>query len=189
MKQSTTNFCMKIFKIVNPAHFMRPMISYLKEENKKDLIGAEIGVAGGDNSKRLLKTLSIKKLYLIEPWIEYEEDGKIKNYDKNEQKCRKLLKRWNNKIVYIKKTSREAVNDIPDDIDFIYIDGNHQYEFVKTDIELYYPKVKKGGCIGGDDFCGNFVGVVRAVLEYVDKHNVKLHSRINDWWFIKPKEK
>lgn len=30
--------------------------------------------------------------------------------------------------------------------------GNHDYEFVKKDIELYYPKLKKGGVLGGDNF-------------------------------------
>jgi len=189
MKQSTTDFCMKVFKIINPEHFMRPMISdFLKKENKKDLIGVEIGTASGDNAKCLLKTLSIKKLYLIDPWIEYSEDGKLKNYNKNEQKCRKRLSQWIDKIVYVKKYSEDAVGYLPDNVDFIYIDGNHQYEFVKKDIELYYPKVKAGGVLGGDDFCGNFIGVVRAVLEFVDKNNLKLQSRINDWWIVKPKE-
>ena len=28
-------------------------------------------------------------------------------------------------------------------IDAIYIDGDHSYEGVKNDLELYYPKVKK----------------------------------------------
>ena len=189
MKSSTTSFCMKAFKIVNPEHFMRPMIDFVRKENKKDLIGIEIGIASGENSKRLLKNLSIKKLYCIDPWIDYEEDNKIIRLYKSEQKCRKLLRRWNSKIDYIKKYSDDAIEDVPNNVDFIYIDGNHQYEFVKNDIELYYPKLKEGGIIGGDDFCGNFVGVVIAVLEFVDKHNLKLHSRINDWWIVKPKEK
>jgi len=185
----TISLCIKMFKIIYPEHFMRPMINFLKEENKKDLIGVEIGTASGENAKRILKTLSIKKLYLIEPWLTYEELGEIKDCNKSKQKCKKVLKKWNSKIVYVKKLSENAVNDIPDNVNFIYVDGNHKYAFVKKDIELYYPKVKPGGVIGGDDFCGNFVGVVRAVLEFVDKHNLELHSRINDWWIVKPKEK
>jgi predicted O-methyltransferase YrrM len=36
--------------------------------------------------------------------------------------------------------------------DWIYIDGNHQYEFVKQDLETYLPKIKTGGLIAGDDY-------------------------------------
>ncbi|MFP4121478.1 TylF/MycF/NovP-related O-methyltransferase [Coleofasciculus sp.] len=32
------------------------------------------------------------------------------------------------------------------------MDGNHLYEFVKKDLETYYPKVKTGGYITGDDY-------------------------------------
>ena len=176
---------MTMFKIANPEHFMRAMIRTIAKENKKDLVGCEIGVSRGENSKRLLKTLSIKKLYLVDPWIEYEEDNVKVSYENCEKIARKRLKPWSDKVVIIKGYSIGVAKHIPNNLDFVYIDGNHQYEYVKQDIELYYPKVKKGGIIGGDDFCGNQIGVIRAVLEFVDKNNLKLHSRINDWWIVK----
>lgn len=36
--------------------------------------------------------------------------------------------------------------------DWVYIDANHQYEFVRRDLDLYSPRVKKGGLITGDDY-------------------------------------
>ena len=36
--------------------------------------------------------------------------------------------------------------------DWIYIDGNHTYEYVKQDLEGYRPKVKPGGYMAGDDY-------------------------------------
>jgi hypothetical protein len=37
-------------------------------------------------------------------------------------------------------------------LDFIYIDANHAYDFVKEDIECWYPKVKPGGWVMGHDY-------------------------------------
>ncbi|MEP1930273.1 MAG: class I SAM-dependent methyltransferase, partial [Roseibium sp.] len=36
--------------------------------------------------------------------------------------------------------------------DWVYIDGNHLYDFVKEDIEICFRKVRSGGIIAGDDF-------------------------------------
>ena len=82
--------------------------------------------------------------------------------------------------------SEDAVDDIPM-VDFIYIDGNHSYDFVKRDIELYYPKVKDGGVIGGHDIY--FHEVQKAVFEFVIKNNLlnNLHAKYPDWWIIKEK--
>ena len=56
------------------------------------------------------------------------------------------------RIAIHKMRSDESHTHIPDKLDFIYIDGNHSYEGVKTDIELYYPKLRKGGLLMGDDY-------------------------------------
>jgi hypothetical protein len=52
--------------------------------------------------------------------------------------------------------------------DFIYIDGLHTYDGVKTDITNYLPLVKEGGVIGGHDYTNqipHLVGVYQAVNE------------------------
>jgi predicted O-methyltransferase YrrM len=37
-------------------------------------------------------------------------------------------------------------------LDFVFIDGNHAYEWVVQDIALWSKKVRKGGIIYGHDF-------------------------------------
>ena len=37
-------------------------------------------------------------------------------------------------------------------LDFVYIDGNHAYDFVKQDMEMWWPKLKKGGLFCGHDY-------------------------------------
>ena len=38
-----------------------------------------------------------------------------------------------------------------DSFDFVYIDGNHDYESVINDINNYKPKLRKNSLIGGHD--------------------------------------
>jgi len=168
----------------------RPMINFIKETKKDNLRGVEIGTECGENAFRILKALPIKKLYLIDPYLEYGESKetfeRTQNFlNKDERIAKKRLRRFGDKIVFIKKTSEKAIEDIPNNLDFVYIDGNHDYEFVKKDIELYYSKVKIGGVFGGHDFYrnGNKEGVARAVLE---RFNIKdLYFDDIDWWIIK----
>jgi hypothetical protein len=48
-------------------------------------------------------------------------------------------------------------------LDFVFIDAAHDYENVKADIAAWWPKIKPGGVLAGDDF--KFKGVNKAVLE------------------------
>jgi predicted O-methyltransferase YrrM len=52
----------------------------------------------------------------------------------------------------------------------VYIDADHSYEAVKRDIEIWLPRIRKGGIIGGHDYetAGKF-GVKRAVDERFGK--------------------
>lgn len=144
--------------------------------NHGPLIGVEVGVEYGLNAKTMLVYLSLEKLYLIDPYrdndVMYRE---TKNY----------LARYKDKITFIRKTTEAAINDIPDALDFVYIDGSHAYEAVKRDIELLYPKVRTGGVIGGHDFWANEIGVCRAVLEFAENNHLQLQGKLTDWWVVK----
>ena len=66
-------------------------------------------------------------------------------------------------------TGRSSEVDVlfqDESIDFLFIDADHHYEAVKRDIELWYPKIKKGGIISGHDYAeGGECGVIPAVNE------------------------
>jgi len=53
--------------------------------------------------------------------------------------------------------SHDLIPELEDEsIDFFHLDGAHEYEMVKKDIELAYPKVKPNGFISGDDYSGDY---------------------------------
>lgn len=148
----------------------------IKRNLRKDLIGAEIGTDKGVNAKNILENLSIQKLYLIDPY----EDTLSK---KSEKSAKKMLRKWKNKIIFIKKRSSDAVKDIPDNLDFVYVDGDHSYEVVNEDIKDYYKKIKKGGILSGHDI--DQKGVYRAVSEFSVKNKIIPLIDFQDWVFFK----
>lgn len=150
-------------------YMIRPALETLR--GKKDLIGVEIGVYRGDNARYMLDYLNIKELHLVDPW------DTIENYY-----CVKNTFDGDNRVKLYKTHSSTAFNWFGDEtLDFVYIDGNHQYEFVMEDIDLWTPKVKKGGLVSGHDFYLSD-GVNKAVREtYPDGFN----QDEEDWWIIK----
>lgn len=169
---------------------MRTSTAFLEKifKNKK-LKGAEIGVLKGENAISINETLNMERLYLIDIWDEYlhEEKTKTLNFFKYYEGVKNIFKDCKN-VIIIRGDSIEVAKTIKNNyLDFVYIDGNHDYEYVKKDIIAWFSKVKKGGYICGDDYCKKWKGVIRAVNEFVKEHNYKLMNKHKegDWWFQK----
>lgn len=189
----------------------RPSTLFFKDYFKGEpVVGVEIGVFKGENARSLMDNLNVEKIYLIDSYerlyIKSEEvvpsmmeesefsaliekdpsfDGIVYNFERCYDIAKGNLGKFTDKASFVRKRSDNAVNDVPDNIDFIYVDGNHDYEHVKQDIELYFPKLKKGGVMAGHDFTADYPGVARAVLEYSDANGLKIGGCSYDWWIIK----
>lgn len=163
--------------------------------NRPHYVGAEIGVFEGDTSVRLLEALPrLQCLFCVDPWEHYPDHTatlnpkKAKFYGANfkdvEATFRKRVKQFGERVRVLQAYSKHAASLVPDgSLDFVFIDGNHAYDYVKDDILLWGPKVKVGGVIAGHDFGlkgsqGNF-GVTRAVREIFNQNF--LHERYV-WW-------
>ena len=83
-----------------------------------------------------------------------------------EQTARDNLAPFGGIVRIIAKRSTEAAADFLDDsIDFLFIDGQHDYANVKADLLAWLPKMKVGGIVGGDD--ANWPGVMEAAREVI----------------------
>ena len=181
--------------------FPRPFerLSSLREKQQVGggLVGIEIGVAAGEHALSLLKNLNIERLYLIDPYEDYEKysEGKL-HYgidqlaiSETELLARAALEKYSSQIMWLKKYSADAINFIDEKVDFVYIDGNHQYEFVVEDINNYFPLLKESGVLGGHDYYNGFQrehdGVINAVTSFSVSHGLQLRSELPDWWIEK----
>lgn len=115
-------------------------------------VGAEIGVYKAEFTEKLCK--AGLKVYGIDPYINYQnyrKHPKEMDYEEMHLMAKKILEE--NCGILIKKTSIEALKDIPDEsLDFVYIDGNHSLPYITQDIYEWNRKVKVGGCISGHDY-------------------------------------
>jgi len=164
----------------------RQSIIFMKKYFKNKIIsGVEIGVADGNNSLSILKELNIGKLYLIDIWNDY--DDYLTYSLKNKMNYVKVLKvfKKDNRIEIIKAFSIIGSKRIKDNsLDFCYIDGNHDYNYVYQDLDCFYKKVRKNGVIAGHDIF-NWNDVYRVVNDWCIEHNIKYFIQVPDWYFIK----
>jgi len=154
----------------------------------KNLVICEIGVFKGDFSKIILDTLSPKELHLIDVFAGMmcsgDKDGNDiiwTNLDEEYVNVKNMFS--NNNNVYIHKGySDNILNEFEDNyFDMVYIDGDHSYEGVKSDLKWSFLKVKNGGLICGHDYISSkFEGVVRAVNEFCNEHNLKISYLTKD---------
>jgi predicted O-methyltransferase YrrM len=156
-------------------------------------VGAEIGVWTGIFTFNILGDLPrIKKYYCVDLWKHYDEHtvtlnpkGKIAraNMDEIYQNFKQKAKDFNEQIIIYRMTSVDAAKLVLDgSLDFVFIDANHAYEYVKEDIKLWTAKVKKGGIISGHDYNNKRFGVTQAVDEIFRKVNCGPNFV---WWTIK----
>lgn len=141
---------------------------------------AEIGVFNGDFSGTILEVTKPAELVLIDPWDMLAEGATGKSPRRLERDRLAMVEMYDNvrklhgrkKKVTIRKGYSEVVlAEYKDDhFDWIYIDGNHQYDFVAADLRLAAQKVKIGGMIAGDDLNWTKDGrmhVREAVLDFL----------------------
>jgi len=116
-------------------------------------VGAEIGVAKGEHSALLCQNNPNLKLYCIDAWEHYHgyRDYLSARLIYFYEEAQKLLSPYN--CTLIKKFSQDAVKDFADgSLDFVYIDGAHDFRHVVDDIDDWSKKVRKGGIIYGHDY-------------------------------------
>jgi hypothetical protein len=141
--------------------------------------GVEIGVAEGKFSEVLAKYGA--KMTCVDTWG-VGDDARSQQIGSNQAQQRydeavERLKPYECKLLRMK--SMEAIPLIPDkSLDFVYIDGAHDFDYIMEDIIAWSRKVKPGGIVAGHDYYRfRNAGVIQAVDLYTHMHDI--HQ-----WFV-----
>lgn len=144
--------------------------------------GVEVGVWAGVFSEQLLRAAHPKMLHLVDPW-EYSEDpdmagagcaGRLaKSQQHMDELYESVVQRFASDIrVAVHRLSSEAAAALfePRSLDWVYLDADHRYASVLSDLTLWNNAIKPGGILAGDDYGTTGwwgEGVTEAVDEFV----------------------
>lgn len=163
---------------------IRPAIQAVRRLLSPPLVGIEVGVYRGDNALNILETVKgIKRLFLVDPYF-YDNPvdlfpivNQYSKTDLDEAKkiAHKRLAPYGNIVCLLYHPFNRDLS-FPHKIDFIYIDGDHSYPSVCSDIKTSLELIQDGGIIGGHDYG------IPSVREAVDEFFPDAHKWRNDWW-------
>jgi predicted O-methyltransferase YrrM len=150
----------------------------------------EVGCKEGRTTGHILKTVPDSRVIAVDPWITQEASADPTketyaswdferefwaNVGENRGRCAM----W-------RMTSEQAAQAYPTEndprVDLVFIDALHDYEHVKQDIALWWPKVRIGGILSGHDFNHKWPGCERAVAESFDLMHIGVAP--DSVWFI-----
>ena len=163
---------------------LRPMLKYVYNQGKQGLVGVEIGVDKGFHSRQILDVLPMKRLYCVDGYPEYSDFRGCYSWVGHYEVALENLRPFGDRVVFVNKNSFDAVGDVPDGLDFVYIDGEHTGVCVCRELELFVPKVRSGGVVGGHDFnAWRFPDYVAGICRYGFEHGFGVKNKKQDWWF------
>ena len=163
----------------------------------------EIGIGYGTHIKNIFINKKIEKIFIVDPMKFYlndqfvndivnkepdinfktiNNDNKISNFNQMFYMINNYLDDYKEKYTWFRKESLKITNnDISDNsLDCIFIDGDHSYDAVLGDLNLWWKKLKVNGTILGDDYW--MKPVERAVNEFSNNINqspIFLSNNIN----------
>jgi hypothetical protein len=142
-------------------------------------VGAEIGTEHGRYAEKLIAGNPQMKLFCVDPYMVYPYYNNMKEQEEVEtfyEAAKNRLSKYNTEI--LRMTSMEAVKQFEDNsLDFVFIDGDHYFEFIVNDMIYWSRKVRPSGIVYGHDYWGNFD------VEIVAKAYMQSH-KINPWFLL-----
>jgi hypothetical protein len=153
----------------------------------------EIGVLDGGNVIHIAKSYcknSESKIYCVDPWMDYDDYPEYKGLqEKGWRTFNKNIQNSGNleKFIIKRGLSEDIVPTFDNEFfDLIFVDGNHETEYVYADGKMAFDKVKPGGYIVFDDYVGAWPQTVKGIDMFLNEYSsrIKILSKENYFWQV-----
>eukprot|EP00397_Hematodinium_sp_SG-2012_P060694 GEMP01079368.1.p1 GENE.GEMP01079368.1~~GEMP01079368.1.p1 ORF type:complete len:253 (+),score=50.84 GEMP01079368.1:221-979(+) len=162
----------------------------------RSLTLVEIGVWRGNTAQIWLSLLTRDHFhnftyYMIDPWR--HEDSHVENsrispndtqHHDNLRATIDTIREWwpRTRVLQLSSVKGSLLFE-EEEVDLVFIDGNHFHDAVMEDMEHWWPKVKSGGAMTGHDYeiWGDQPDVKRAVDDFSDRIGVPVEVKMGCW--------
>lgn len=152
--------------------------------------GAEIGTAGGEYAETLCAANPNLKLWCVDPWARHGNYHGMKAADLEACYIQAAERLAPYHATLLREYSHEAVIRFnPGDLDFVYIDANHELPYIMDDLCAWSARVREGGIVAGHDYhaMNDQCHVQHAVDCFVKAYHIRalyvLSDRYHSWFF------
>ena len=165
----------KIFLEIGVFHGVtaRNICELLYQTHKNDFkyIGLDLFVENDENKNEVIPNNTfnnpLKRIYF--KYIKKQNPYSL-------EAVKDLLKKFEKNVHLIQGNSNKVLKKIDmSKIDYVFLDGGHEYNTVKNDLDNCIEVIKKGGTVLCDDYnLGSAPGVKRAIDEFVNKNQLNV---------------
>jgi len=171
--------------------------------NEMELTTAvEIGTHQGVFADQFLSLWLGDKLYCIDPWEGHPPIEPVFHPGFIEQPLGRefdrkiadlvLKTKYGDRVLLLQLTSKQAASVFAkESVDFVYIDGSHEFKDIADDLKAWWPKITEGGILAGHDYDKKdpiTADVVRAVDQFVHRKKMILEVTAEEQypsWYIR----
>lgn len=148
---------------------------------------AEIGVAEGYFSADILSwRTSFPRHYMVDRWrcmpnVKGDSAQSQEWHNKNLAAAQARVAQYGNRAIFLRGDSTQMAEYVPAaSLALLYIDGDHSYLGVTTDLLAWVDKVRVGGIIAFHDYENTSYGVKQAVNEFAAARKLAIHPLPED---------
>lgn len=169
----------RLLSSIKQLHLRTDVVRLLPE----GAIGIELGVAEGKFSESLLKTSNFGHFYSVDMW----QGDRGHDVEQYKLAMRRLLP-FKTSSTVLRMRFEEAVDLFPNEyFDFIYIDGYaHTGEENGETFRQWWPKLKIGGVMAGDDYAQAWPRVIESVDKFIAEYDLEMEvlhfNKTSDIW-------
>ena len=167
----------------------------------RPLHAVELGSQSGFFAQRFLKNVHDSILWCVDPWdlsLQKNLPEGVGTKPETFKKWKENVKPWHGTRCHdIHGKSWDVAKEFNEEIDFLYIDGDHRFWALLADLRDWVPKVRSGGLVCGHDWTSKHWKneVQKAVRVWLEndapsgieiKKGIVTKSKTECFWFYLP---